>query len=86
MTKISTVPHVLNLDYIEKLHAAYSRDRNALSSEWRDYFDSAGNGDCVAIVRSRDASSSTQHLQPGFASEEISRRQTEASGRIASTN
>src|SRR5438552_1809145 len=45
MTKISTMPHVLNLDYIEKLHAAYRRDRNALPAEWRDYFDSTGNGD-----------------------------------------
>jgi len=37
--------HVLNLGYIEELHAAYRRDRNSVSPEWRKYFQTHGNGE-----------------------------------------
>src|ERR1041385_4272332 len=37
-------PHVLNLSYIEQLHAAWRRDQNSVPPEWQEFFQANGNG------------------------------------------
>jgi 2-oxoglutarate dehydrogenase E1 component len=37
-------PHVLNLGYIEQLHAAWRRDQNSVPPEWQEFFHANGNG------------------------------------------
>ena len=44
MNRMLATSHVLNLGYIEEMHAAYRRDHNSVSAEWREYFQTRGNG------------------------------------------
>jgi 2-oxoglutarate dehydrogenase E1 component len=37
--------HVMNLGYIEELHAAYCRDRNSVPPEWQEIFSRGENGE-----------------------------------------
>jgi 2-oxoglutarate dehydrogenase E1 component len=38
------MPHVLNVKYVEALHAQYAQDHNSVTSEWQEYFQNR-NGD-----------------------------------------
>jgi 2-oxoglutarate dehydrogenase E1 component len=40
-----SLPGALNLSFVEGLYADYLRDPESVTPEWRDYFDSLGNGD-----------------------------------------
>src|SRR5579863_5055098 len=49
-------PSIYNLAYIEALHEAYRRDREALAPEWQSYFESGRNGESWPERASVDSS------------------------------
>jgi len=49
MSQKSAPSHVLNLGYIEELHAAYTREPNSVPIEWREYFQSQPDGEKQSV-------------------------------------
>ncbi len=49
-------PSIYNLAYVEALHEAYRRDREALAPEWQRYFESGRNGDAWPERAAADSS------------------------------